>query len=368
MSSWLTQLQKAVDHDPFFGVRAAAIFVVVVGAFILGRWLQHIASRFPAYVATRSANQAGKWSVLESRTGLSRWLGRLAFVCVLIAAAELVAAIVGIGSLDTLVQGGQKTLRAVVLVAPQLVSSLVLIAIILAAGRLLQRGTVIALNRARADRSLQILGGRSAYVAVLILGAIVVLSVWGVPLAVPVTLFGVLTLALSLALQDVLRNIFAGVYLLLERPFVIGDEISVTTFSGRVEDIQLRVTSLRARDGERVLLPNALLFTSPVVNASANRRRRAIVAVSLPASKADDLAHAESMIISALARVTGIQPDPAPSVILSGAAQGKLELRVVFWVPAHPAEAGETVISSAVDGIRTVVTEADVSVAEPAAS
>jgi small-conductance mechanosensitive channel len=249
--------------------------------------------------------------------------------------------------------------------APRLTSALILVAITLAAGRIAQRGVVRALSAAHADRSLQRLGGRAAYVVTLLVGAVIVLGIWGVPLAVPGIFLGVLTLALSLALQDVLRNLFAGVYLLIERPFLIGDEITVTDYSGRIEDIQLRVTSLRAADGERVLLPNALLFTSAVVNASANQRRRAVVAVSIPADAPEAQAHASETIAAALAGASQIQLQPAPYVVLSGASQGKLELHAVFWVPANPSDAALAVISSAVEGIRTALPAADVSIVEP---
>jgi small-conductance mechanosensitive channel len=357
-----------IAADPFIGARIGAIFVVIVGALVLGRWLQRTASRFPLYVGAReSADPAHprKWRAAWTGTVVSRWVGRLAFICVLAAAAELIAVIIGFGNPVNVGAWLQQAAHGLIDLAPRLTSALILIAITLAAGRIAQRGVVRALSAARADASLQRLGGRTAYIITLLVGTVVVLGIWGVPLAVPGIFLGVLTLALSLALQDVLRNLFAGVYLLIERPFLIGDEITVTDYSGRIEDIQLRVTSLRAADGERVLLPNALLFTSAVVNASVNQRRRAVVAVSVPGDAPDARARASDAITAALAGVSEIQLQPAPYVVLSGATQGKLELHAVFWVPASPSDAGLAVISGAVEGIRTTLPTADVSIIEP---
>jgi small-conductance mechanosensitive channel len=366
--SWITQLQQMIAADPFIGARIGAIFVVLVGALLLGRWLQGTASRFPLYVGAReSADPARprKWRLAQTGTVVSRWVGRLAFLCVLAAAAELIAVILGFDNRVDVGAGLRGAVHGLIDLAPRLTSALILVAITLAAGRIAQRGVVRALSAAHADRSLQRLGGRTAYVITLLVGAVIVLGIWGVPLAVPGIFLGVLTLALSLALQDVLRNLFAGVYLLIERPFLIGDEITVTDYSGRIEDIQLRVTSLRAVDGERVLLPNALLFTSAVVNASANQRRRAVVAVSIPADAPEAQAHASAAAMAALAAASQIQLQPAPYVVLSGAAQGKLELHAVFWVPANPSDAALAAISGAVEGIRTALPAADVAIVEP---
>jgi len=58
--------------------------------------------------------------------------------------------------------------------------------------------------------------------------------------------------------------------LLLQEPFEIGDWITVAGFEGKVEDIQTRATIITAADGKRVVIPNAVLFTSPVVVGRAN--------------------------------------------------------------------------------------------------
>jgi small-conductance mechanosensitive channel len=117
----------------------------------------------------------------------------------------------------------------------------------------------------KGDLGLAILLGRMAYFCVLFLGLLVILPVFGLSAAALLAAVGVLGLAVSLAMQDVLKNVFAGIYLLIERPFRPGDTIKVRDFVGRVETVDLRTTTLR-NDGEVVYVPNAILFSEVLVN------------------------------------------------------------------------------------------------------
>src|SRR5439155_23779281 len=73
--------------------------------------------------------------------------------------------------------------------------------------------------------------------------------------------FGYLALAYSLAFQDILKNFIAGLFMLVERPFRLGDEITVDNHTGIVENIEMRATTLRTSEGEQVITPNSLVYT-----------------------------------------------------------------------------------------------------------
>src|SRR5579859_6585160 len=119
-----------------------------------------------------------------------------------------------------------------------------------------------------------ILLARTLWVAVWTVGLLLVFYQLGGGLT-PLTAFvGVVGLAASLALQQVLQNLVAGVYLLAERPFNIGDIIAVVGTSGlnhegTVVDIQMRTTHLHSREGEVILIPNSLIFSGVVTNRTA---------------------------------------------------------------------------------------------------
>jgi small conductance mechanosensitive channel len=122
--------------------------------------------------------------------------------------------------------------------------------------------------------NIAILLARLLRAVVLILAVLAVLYQFGVGLT-PLTAFiGIVGLAASLSLQQVLQNLVAGIYLLAERPFALQDTIQVigpngVNHEGRVEDIQMRTTHLRSRDEELILVPNAAIFGGVVTNRTA---------------------------------------------------------------------------------------------------
>ena len=122
------------------------------------------------------------------------------------------------------------------------------------------------MRRARVDLGTQILIKRGLLVAWLLVTLLVVLGILGVNPTGLVAIAGAVGLAFSLAIQDILKNFFSGVYLLLERPFRVGDTIRVKEQTGVVENIGVRTTQLRTTDNVQVLVPNATVFGEVVSN------------------------------------------------------------------------------------------------------
>ena len=76
-------------------------------------------------------------------------------------------------------------------------------------------------------------------------------------------------LKIGFAFQNILQNFLAGILLLLQEPFRLGDIISVTGIEGNVADIQARATVVTTKEGRQVVIPNAVIFTNPVAVAHA---------------------------------------------------------------------------------------------------
>jgi small-conductance mechanosensitive channel len=123
-----------------------------------------------------------------------------------------------------------------------------------------------ALARARVDKGTRILVHRVASIGILVLGMLLILGVFGIPPATLITLVGAVGLAFGLAVQDILKNFFSGIYLLVERPFRVGDVIRVKDQQGAVEHIGVRTTMLRTTDNVHILVPNAIIFAEVVSN------------------------------------------------------------------------------------------------------
>jgi|SRR5579859_4790059 len=85
-----------------------------------------------------------------------------------------------------------------------------------------------------------------------------------------IKVLGVGTVAIGFAFQNILQNFLAGILLLLQEPFRLGDLISVTGIEGTVADIQARATVVTTKEGREVIIPNAVIFTNPVAVGHSN--------------------------------------------------------------------------------------------------
>src|SRR5205823_901509 len=150
--------------------------------------------------------------------------------------------------------------------ASGIVEAILIMVLVIFLGRRLQ-GTWRSGRLARTTNvNLGILIGRLSYLTAIALGVIWVAYIFGIQLNGLLTFLGALSLAITFAIQDVLKNLVAGLYLLWERPFVIGDNIKVKDVTGSVVDIQVRTTVLRADNGQLIVVPNGVLFTEIVIN------------------------------------------------------------------------------------------------------
>ncbi len=118
----------------------------------------------------------------------------------------------------------------------------------------------------RSHVGLAILFARLIQTIIAVVGFLISLSVVAPSFQVSdlVKLLGVGTVAIGFAFQNILQNFLAGILLLLEEPFRLGDLISVTGIEGNVRDVQTRATVITTKEGRKVVIPNAVLFTNPV--------------------------------------------------------------------------------------------------------
>ncbi|GAC1656597.1 MAG: hypothetical protein NVS9B1_12350 [Candidatus Dormibacteraceae bacterium] len=111
---------------------------------------------------------------------------------------------------------------------------------------------------------------RAAFVSVVVVALFVVVGAATSNGGVAVTGVLIATILAALGVQDILRNYVSGVYLLSERRLTVGDEIEFGTYVGTIIEIKFRVTYVRAKLGELIIVPNSELFNNTVV-VRANR-------------------------------------------------------------------------------------------------
>src|SRR5438477_3390016 len=186
------------------------------------------------------------------------------------------------------------------------------------------------LVRVKADPQVILLVSRITFLAGLLIGLIAGFTVlFGSP-ALVFGGFGFLALAFSLAFQDILKNFIAGIFMLLERPFRLGDEITVDNHTGIVENIEMRTTTLRTSDGEQVLTPNSLVYTGTIINRTRYPTRLFTLTAKVPDGHAsDDLA---DRLRDQLKSRPDIVKDPPPQVVLQPSADGASTIEVRYWL------------------------------------
>jgi small conductance mechanosensitive channel len=186
------------------------------------------------------------------------------------------------------------------------------------------------LRRVKADPQVALLVNRIVFLAALVIGIIAAFSeLFGSP-ALVFGGFGFLALAFSLAFQDILKNFIAGLFMLLERPFRLGDEITVDNHTGIVENIEMRATTLRTNEGEQVLIPNALVYTGTIVNRSRYPARLFTLTAKVPEGVAVD--GLVDRLREKLVSRTEVAKDPPPHLGLQPSIDGGLTLEVRYWL------------------------------------
>ncbi|MBA3275412.1 MAG: mechanosensitive ion channel family protein [Chloroflexia bacterium] len=194
-------------------------------------------------------------------------------------------------------------------------------------GRWLRRRVERSLSVRSFGRNGAILLGRLTSLAIYVAASIAILASLGVSGTGLLTFLGAGTVALGLSLQDVLKNFFSGVFLLMERPFRVGDFIRIRDVEGEVQGIDVRTTLVRINDGSLVMIPNSLVFTEILTNRSKSGTRRIDLVV---VAEGRSILEAERLIHETLRSMPEVsRPIAAPVVTAASSAQTIFSLSVL---------------------------------------
>ena len=110
--------------------------------------------------------------------------------------------------------------------------------------------------------------GAVARLTIWIILALVALGVNKIEIKPLLTGLGIGGIAIALAVQNILGDLFAAIAIVLDKPFVVGDSISVENYRGKVENIGLKTTRVRSDSGEQIIFSNGELLKSKIRNFS----------------------------------------------------------------------------------------------------
>ncbi|MDZ7701326.1 MAG: mechanosensitive ion channel family protein, partial [Halobacteriales archaeon] len=171
-----------------------------------------------------------------------------------------------------------------------------------------------------------------AYAVLLFLavGLAFALAGFGSVFAALATIAAAATLAIGFALQDVIKNFVAGVFIYTDRPFRTGDWIEWEGNSGYVRDIGLRVTRVQTFDNEHLTVPNSQLTDGVIKNYDKNGTLR--LKFTFRVGFRDDIDRVTDIILEEAANVDGILEEPAPSVKLIELNDSSFGLQSRIWI------------------------------------
>ncbi|WP_201546887.1 mechanosensitive ion channel family protein [Psychrobacter lutiphocae] len=215
----------------------------------------------------------------------------------------------------------------------QLLTKLVLAVIIFVIGRWLAKKIVrVAYNimkRSHLEDTVSIFLSRLLYGVLLVIVILAALSKVGVQTTSVVAILGGAALAVGLALKDQLSNFAAGILIIIFRPFVRGDYVTISSYTGTVTDITLINTHITTTNNHDVIIPNGDISTSAIINYTSLPNRRVDITVGIGY---DDNIKTAKEILLATAKANSLAfTDPAPIVRVTNLGDNSVDLTINVW-------------------------------------
>jgi small-conductance mechanosensitive channel len=180
-------------------------------------------------------------------------------------------------------------------------------------------------------------------VVLLLAGAYAIMAAWEIDVTALVASAGIAGLAVGFAAQDTLSNLFAGVAILIDQPYKIGDSIIIDSGErGEVTHIGLRSTRLLTREDVEVSIPNGVMGGAKIVNEAGGPPKRFRISSSVGVAYGSDI-DAVMEVLAAVGRDhEGVRGDPAPQVRFRAFGDSSLDFELLCWI-SRPTDRGRIV-------------------------
>lgn len=256
----------------------------------------------------------------------------------------------------------QQLLTDFVVFAPRLIAALVLFVLFIYLANVISRLVRRIMERRRAEPGVTLLIFHVTRWGIVLLGTAVSLRQVNFELTAFLAGLGILGFTVGFALQDISQNIMAGLILLLQKPFEIGDLIEVDNFQGKVVSIDLRSTELITNDGQNVLIPNASVFTHPIINYSRQATWR--IALNVGVAYQSDLEQVRRVTLQAIRSIPDVLEDPAPDLFFHTFNNWSIDFTVRYWIDARQTNPF-TARDPAIVAIHRAYTQANIEIPYP---
>ena len=195
---------------------------------------------------------------------------------------------------------------------------------------------IVERTETKLDDQLLPIGVKGGRLAIWAIGLMIAFSNAGIDVNSLIAGLGIGGLAFAMAAKDTVANVFGGASIFADKPFQIGDVITVQGSTGTVEEIGVRTTRIRTYDDTVFILPNAKVADSPLENVSARRKRKRVMTIGLTYDHDHQkIQQAKDLLQDILASTEGLEPEPA--VRFDDFGDSALLLTTIFWV-SDPSE------------------------------
>lgn len=213
---------------------------------------------------------------------------------------------------------------------PHLLGAVAVLVIGVILARLLSKGADRALSRSgRIEPTVAKFLGNIIKYALWVVVGVTVLTQFGVQTTSIIAALGGLALAVGLALQGTLSNVAAGVMILIQRPFRVGEAITAGTVTGVVQAIGLFTTELLQYDGLYVMVPNNELWNKPIINFTRMPTRRFELLIGIAYD--DSIADARTELLELADADQRVLSDPAPVAFVAALADSEVTIGLRVW-------------------------------------
>ena len=167
-------------------------------------------------------------------------------------------------------------------------------------------------------------------IGLLVLLAISVIGILGVPMASIIAVLASASVTVGLAMQGALSNLAGGIMLMFFRPFNVGDYVDAAGVSGDVDEITLFYTVIKTKDNKRITVPNGSLMNANVTNYSSEEFRR--VDLTFACAKSEAPARIQEIMVETMKKNPKVLDHPdVPFARLSGGTNEAMEFTVRAW-------------------------------------
>jgi small-conductance mechanosensitive channel len=165
------------------------------------------------------------------------------------------------------------------------------------------------------------------------LGIYFILVAWGVDPFGWLATAGIAAVAVGLAAQDTLGNLFAGISIMADAPYKLGDYIVLDNQErGEVTKIGLRSTRVITRDDIEITIPNSIIASSKIINETSGRWVKQRLRIPVGVAYGSDIDQAQSVLLNAAEAQDGVCENPRPWVKFNGFGESSLDLEIRCWI------------------------------------